>query len=78
MVGVRRRGGEGYEVEYFAIDASRVANFVKGFPVEWILPDYKGITNEGYAYLRPLIQGAPVVMYKDGLPDYVEPYYLRS
>ena len=77
MVGVRRRGGEAYEVEYFAIDASRVANFVKGFPKEWILPDYRGIAEEGYAYLRPLIQGAPVVIYKDGLQDYVEPYYLR-
>ena len=77
MVGVRRRGGEAYEVEYFAIDASRVANFVKGFPKEWILPEYRGITEEGYAYLRPLIQGAPVVIYKDGLQDYVEPYYLR-
>lgn len=77
MVGVRRRGGEAYEVEYFAIDASRVANFVKGFPKEWILPDYAGISEEGYAYLRPLIQGAPVVIYKDGLQDYVEPYYLR-
>ena len=77
MVGVKRREGEGYEVEYFAIDASRVANFVKGFPKEWILPDYRGISDEGYAYLRPLIQGAPVVIYKDGLPAYVEPYYLR-
>ena len=77
MVGVRRRGGEAYEVEYFAIDASRVANFVKGFPKDWILPDYAGISEEGYAYLRPLIQGAPVVIYKDGLQDYVEPYYLR-
>lgn len=77
MVGVRRRGGEAYEVEYFAIDASRVANFVKGFPKEWILPDYKGITEDAYGYLRPLIQGAPVVIYKDGLQAYVEPYYLR-
>ena len=78
MVGVRRRGGEAYEVEYFAIDASRVANFVKGFPKDWILPDYAGISEEGYAYLRPLIQGAPVVIYKDGLQAYVEPYYLRG
>jgi len=78
MVGVRRRGGEAYEVEYFAIDASRVANFVKGFPKEWILDDYRGITEDAYAYLRPLIQGAPVVIYKDGLQAYVEPYYLRG
>ena len=77
MVGVKRREGEDYEVDYFAIDADQVANFVKGFPKEWILPEYAGITDEAYAYLRPLIQGSPVLIYEDGLPAYVEPYYMR-
>ncbi len=77
MVGVRRRDTPEYEIEYFAVDASKVANLVKSFPKEWILPDYHGITEEAYAYLRPLIQGTPVVATKDGLQDYVEPYYLR-
>ncbi|MDO4533895.1 MAG: 6-phosphofructokinase [Coriobacteriia bacterium] len=77
MVGVKRREGEEYEVDYFAIDADQVANFVKGFPKEWILPEYAGITDEAYAYLRPLIQGSPVLIYEDGLPAYVEPYYMR-
>ena len=77
MVGVKRREGEDYEVDYFAIDADQVANFVKGFPKEWILPEYAGITEEAYAYLRPLIQGSPVLIYEDGLPAYVEPYYMR-
>lgn len=77
MVGIRRRAGEGYEVEYFAVDASEVANYVKGFPREWILPDYRGISEEAYAYLRPLIQGSPEIIYRDGLQGYVEPYYLR-
>ena len=76
MVALRRREGEAYDVEYFTIDADQVANFVKHFPTEWILPEYKGITEEGYAYLRPLIQGSPVIVYKDGLPAYVEPYYM--
>lgn len=77
MVGVKRREGEEYEVDYFAIDADQVANFVKGFPKEWILPEYAGITDEAYAYLRPLIQGSPVLIYEDGLPAFVEPYYMR-
>ena len=77
MVGVKRREGEDYEVDYFAIDADQVANFGKGFPKEWILPEYAGITDEAYAYLRPLIQGSPVLIYEDGLPAYVEPYYMR-
>ncbi len=78
MVGVRRRDTPEYEIEYFAVDAAKVANLVKRFPKEWILPEYRGIGEEGYAYLRPLIQGTPVVISKDGLQDYVEPYYLRN
>ena len=77
MVGVKRREGDTYEVDYFAIEADKVANFVKGFPKEWILPNYAGITDEAVAYLRPLIQGQPTLIYKDGLPAYTQPYYLR-
>lgn len=77
MVGVKRKDQADYDVEFFAVEANKVANFVKGFPKEWILPDYKGISEEAYNYLRPLIQGSPVVIYKDGLPACVTPYYMR-
>lgn len=77
MVGIRRKTGEKYDVEYFAIDADKVANFVKNFPKEWILPDMKGISEEGYKYLRPLIEGTPDIIMDGGLPAYVTPYYMR-
>ena len=77
MVAMKRREGEAYDVEYFTVDASEVANKVKHFPAEWILPDYKGVTDEAIDYLQPLIEGTPYITYKDGLPAYVEPYYLR-
>ena len=77
MVALRRREGAGYDVEFFTIDADQVANYVKHFPTEWILPDYRGVTDDALAYLRPLIEGSPTLVYKDGLPAYVEPYYLR-
>ena len=77
MVGIKRREGESYQVDYFAIDADQVANFVKSFPTEWILPEYRGITEEAYAYLRPLIEGQPVIIYENGLPAYTTPYYMR-
>ena len=77
MVAMKRREGEKYDVEYFTVDASEVANYVKHFPTEWILPEYRGITEEAYKYLRPLIEGTPYITYKDGLPAYVEPYYMR-
>ncbi len=77
MVGLKRREGEEYDVEYITIPASEVANYVKNFPTEWILPEYRGITEEACKYMQPLIEGTPYLMYKDGLPAYVEPYYLR-
>lgn len=77
MVGVRRKEGEVYDVEYFATAASNVANHVKNFPVEWALPNYRGVTEEAIAYMKPLIQGSPVITYKDGVPAYVKPYYFK-
>ena len=77
MVGLKRREGDKYDVDYIAIDAAEVANFVKHFPTEWILPNYEGITQEAVDYLLPLIQGSPEIIYKDGLPAYVNPYYFR-
>lgn len=78
MVAVRRKPGELYKVEYFAIDADKVANFVRNFPDEWILPDYAGVTEEALHYMRPLIEGSPVIIMKNGLPDYMQPYFLRD
>ena len=77
MVGVRRRQGSSYDVEYFTVNASEVANKVKQFPKKWILPDYRGISEEAYDYMRPLIEGTPYITYKDGLPAFVEPFYMR-
>ena len=77
MVGLRRKEQAEYDVEFFAIDADQVANYVKSFPAEWILPNYRGITKEAYDYLKPLIVGSPVIIYTDGVPAYVKPYYMR-
>ena len=78
MVALKRKNTEQYDVEYVAVDADKVANFVRGFPVEWLLPDYKGITEDGINYLMPLIQGSPDIIMKDGLPAYVQPYFMRG
>jgi len=77
MVGVKRKAGEKYDVEFFTTPASNVANHVKSFPSDWILPNYRGISAAAYDYLRPLIEGSPVIIYKDGIPAYVKPYYMR-
>ncbi|MFV0479614.1 MAG: 6-phosphofructokinase [Anaerorhabdus sp.] len=77
MVGVKRKDTKNYDVEFFATDASNVANHVKNFPQEWMLPNYRGITQEAYDYMRPLIQGEPVVLMENGLPAFVKPFYMR-
>ncbi len=78
MVGVRRKKQDTYDVEYFAIEADKVANYVRNFPDEWLLPNYGGVTQEALDYMRPLIQGSPKLIMKDGLPAFVEPYYMRN
>ena len=77
MVGLKRLEQTEYDVEFIDIDADKVANYVKAFPIEWILPNYRGISEEAYEYLRPLIKGSPIVVYKNGLPAYVKPYYMQ-
>ena len=77
MVGIVRKDQPQYDVDFITIDADKVANFVKSFPSEWILPNYRGISKEAIDYLNPLIVGSPVVIYTDGVPAYVKPYYMR-
>jgi len=78
MVGVKRVEGEVYNVEYFATKASNVANHVKSFPMEWMLPNYRGVTQEALDYMRPMIEGSPVIRYKNGVQQYVVPFYMRK
>ncbi len=78
VIGLRRADKDGeYNAEYFAAPASEFANHVRQFPTEWILPDYQGITQEAIDYFRPLIQGEPKLIYKDGLPETLVPFNRR-
>ncbi|MDP2814532.1 MAG: diphosphate--fructose-6-phosphate 1-phosphotransferase [Erysipelotrichaceae bacterium] len=78
MVGVKRVEGAVYNVEYFATKASNVANHVKSFPSEWMLPNYRGVAQEALDYMRPLIEGSPFIRYQDGVQKYVVPFYMRK
>lgn len=77
MVGIKRKDSKVYDVEYFATAASNVANHVKNFPLDWAKPNFRGVTDEAIAYMRPLIEGQPVIVYHNGVPAYVKPYYKR-
>jgi 6-phosphofructokinase 1 len=65
-------------VEFTAIDADKVANFVRNFPEKWLLPNFRGITEEALNYMRPLIKGTPDIIMKDGLPEQTVPFYMRD
>ena len=78
MVGVVRHPGvDNYDIDFIAVDADKVANFVKNFPVAWLKEDYAGITDAAIEYFRPLIEGTPQFITKNGLPVYIKPYYLK-
>ena len=80
VVGVKRgetQSGE-YAPEIFVDDASKFANFVKSFPVEWAKPNYAGVTKEAENYFAPLIKGEPKLEWgDDGLIKMVKPFNLR-
>ncbi|NLC97200.1 MAG: 6-phosphofructokinase [Erysipelotrichaceae bacterium] len=77
MVGIKRKEGKEYDVEFFATEAKNVANHVKPFPEEWMLPNYTGISQEAIDYLAPLIVGEPDTIMVDGIQAYVTPYYMK-
>lgn len=79
MVGVKRISNGPYDVDFIAVEASKVANHVKNFPVEWILDDYAGVSEEAHAYINPLLVGTPQIRYDEkGLPLYTHPFYLNK
>ncbi len=75
----RREDSEEYDVVYSATDSKNIANYVRNFPEEWILPDYAGVTQEALDYITPLLVGKPEIIYDEkGLPVHVTPYYQRE
>ena len=64
MIGMVRQNGK---ILYKTVPLSKVANFVKEFPKEWII-DGCDISDEYTKYALPLIQGESMPKFKNGLP----------
>lgn len=77
VVGVQRKPGAEYDVDFIEGPADQFANHVKHIPAGWILPNYAGLTQEAYDYFKPLIVGEPALIMKDGVPAYVKPYHMK-
>lgn len=71
MVTLSRTSDTPYAVSYGATAISDIANRVKSVPLEYINAEGNDVTSEMITYLKPLIQGEPVVDFKDGLPVYL-------
>lgn len=79
VVGVKRGSDiQGkYNAEYFAGPASEFANVVKHFPQEWILPNYQGITEDAFAYFKPLMEGELKLIIEGTMPATLVPFNRR-
>lgn len=66
MVAIRRLSDYPYKSEFFLTDVMKIANSVKPIPASMLHSDRKMDTSFA-AYLRPLIQGEPDLVYEDGI-----------
>lgn len=53
------------------VSLSKVANYTKPFPKEWIDVENRWVTKDAIEYMLPLIQGNVDVPYENGLPKYI-------
>lgn len=70
FVGIVRVPGDKYKVKYPLLPLHIVANAERKLPLEWILPDNKGMSQEFIDYALPLIQGDTKLEKVDGLPRF--------
>lgn len=69
MVSIKRETNMPYSVSFPLVEANKVANNVKYFPKEWIV-DGNHITQEGYDYFKPLLEGVPTLYTHNNIPKY--------
>jgi 6-phosphofructokinase 1 len=71
MVAFEREYIDGkYNCKLVLLPLSKVANFEKKVPVEWINEEGNGLKQEFIDYVLPLIQGEPELPMVDSLPRY--------
>lgn len=72
MVAFKRISSNPYKMEYLMQDLSVAANTETKVPLEWILPNAEGLTQEFIDYALPLIQGESKAELVDGLPRFAK------
>lgn len=74
MAAIRRIQNNPYRIEVMDVAVSEAANAEKKVPMEWITTEGNDVTEEMIAYLRPLIQGEPEIIYENGIPCHIRLY----
>jgi 6-phosphofructokinase 1 len=72
MVGFKRISSYPYKMKYVLLPLKLAANHEQTVPLEWILPNGKGMTQEFLDYAFPLIQGDSKAKLEDGLPRFAK------
>lgn len=68
MSALKRICDDPYQVEIESADLSKIANFEKKVPMEWINEEGNDIKDDLLTYLKPLIQGEVQIPYENGVP----------
>ena len=68
MSALKRICDDPYQVEIELADLSKIANFEKKVPMEWINEEGNDIKDDVLTYLKPLIQGELQIPYENGVP----------
>lgn len=72
MLCIKRINVFPYKIEFALIEASKVANNIKYFPLEWVSPEGNDVTVEALNYFSPLIVGEVNRSTQNGLPSYID------
>lgn len=72
FVGIVRVPGDKYKAKFPLLPLHIVANAERKVPMEWILPDNKGLTQDYIDYALPLIQGETKLEKVNGLPRFAK------
>jgi len=74
MSALKRICDDPYQVEIELADLSKIANFEKKVPMEWINEEGNDIKDELLTYLKPLIHGETEIIYENGIPKHLYLY----
>jgi len=70
MSAIERTSNDPYLITLKLANLSKIANFEKKVPLEWISEEGNDIKKELVDYLRPLIQGEVNIPYENGVPKH--------